>query len=44
MDETRDCYTEWSKLEKDKYHMISFICGLKKNDTGKLVYRIEKDS
>ena len=26
MDGPRDCSTEWSKLEKDKYHMILLIC------------------
>ena len=31
MDELRDCHTEWNKSEKDKYHMISIICGIKKN-------------
>ena len=24
-------YAKWNKLEKDKYHMISLICGIKKN-------------
>ena len=27
MDGPRDCHTEWSKSDKDKYHMISLICG-----------------
>ena len=26
MDAGRDSYTKWSKSERDKYHMISFIC------------------
>ena len=25
---SRDYHTEWSKTEKDKYHMTSFICGI----------------
>ena len=29
MDGPRDCHTEWSKSEKDKY-MISLICGILK--------------
>ena len=28
-------YAKWNKLEKDKYHMISFICGLPKWFSGK---------
>ena len=24
----RDCHTEWSKSEKDKYHMISLTYGI----------------
>ena len=28
MDGPRDYYTKWSQIEKDKYHMISLICGL----------------
>ena len=30
-----------SKTEKDKYHMISLICGIKKNDSNELIYRTE---
>ena len=28
MDATRDHHTKWSKSEKDKYHMMSLICGI----------------
>ena len=28
VDGPRDCHTEWSKTEKDKYHMMSLICGI----------------
>ena len=28
MDWPRDYHTKWSKSEKDKYHMISLICGI----------------
>ena len=38
MDGPRDSYTEWSKSEKDKYHKISLICVIFKNDTSELIY------
>ena len=44
MDGPRDYHTKWSKLEKDKYHMLSLICGIFKNDTNELIYKIEIDS
>ena len=28
MDAPRDYHTKWSKTEKDKYGMISLICGI----------------
>ena len=28
MDEPRDFHTKWNKPKKDKYHMISLICGI----------------
>ena len=28
MDGPRDNHTKWSKSDKDKYHMISLICGI----------------
>ena len=28
MDGPEYCHIEWSKSEKDKYHMISLICGV----------------
>ena len=28
MDGSRDCHTEWGKTDKDKYRMISLICGI----------------
>ena len=31
MDELRGYCARWNKLEKDKYHMISLICGIYKN-------------
>ena len=40
MDGPRDYCTKWSKSEKDKY-MISLICGILKNDTNELIYKIE---
>ena len=36
--------TEVSQKEKDKYHIISLICGIKKNETNELIYRTEIDS
>ena len=45
MDGPRDDHTEWSKSEKDKYHMIPLICGIhKKHDTNELTYKTETDS
>ena len=35
--------SEISQTEKDKYHMISLICGIYKNDTNELIYNIETD-
>ena len=29
MDGLRDYHTKWSKSDKDKYHMISLLCGIK---------------
>ena len=42
----------WVKIEiiilsqtvKDKYHMISFISGILKNDSNELIYKTETDS
>ena len=37
--------SEESQTEKDRYHMISLICGSKKqNDTDELIYKTETDS
>ena len=33
-----------SQTEKDKYHMISLINGILKNDTNELIYKTEIDS
>ena len=30
--------SEESQTEEDKYHMISLICGILKNDTNELIY------
>ena len=37
----RDYHTKLSNSEKDKYHMISLICGILKNDTNELIYKTE---
>ena len=36
--------SEVSQTEKDKYHMISLIWGIFKNDTNELIYKTETDS
>ena len=36
--------SEVSQTEKDKYHMISLICGILKNDTDELICKTEIDS
>ena len=36
--------SEVSQAEKDKYHMISLINGILKNDTNELIYKTEIDS
>ena len=41
MDGPRDYHTQWSKSDKDKYHMISLIYGTLKNDTNELIYKTE---
>ena len=33
--------SEVSQTEKDKYHMISFICGIQKKGTNELIYKTE---
>ena len=35
MDGSRGYYAKWNKSEKDKYFMISLICGVYKNKTNK---------
>ena len=44
MDGPRDCHTEWSKSEKDKYHMISLTCGIKKRGANELIYKTEVEN
>ena len=44
MDLEINILSEISNTEKDKYHMISFICGTFKNDTKELSYKTETDS
>ena len=44
MDGPRDCHTEWSKSDKDKYHMILLICGILKNGTNEPIYKTEIES
>ena len=39
VDEHRAYYTEWSKSEKDKYHILTHIYGIQKDGTDKPIYR-----
>ena len=41
----RDYHTKWSQTQKDKYHMISLICGIQffKKDANELIYKTETD-
>ena len=42
IDGPRDYHIKWSKPEKNKYHMISLICGIPpQNDTNKVIYKAE---
>ena len=44
MDGYRDYHIKWSKLGKDKYHMVSLIVEYeKKKDTNELIYKTEWD-
>ena len=36
--------SEVSQIEKDKYHIISLICGVEKNSTDKLISKAEIES
>ena len=36
--------SEVSQIEKGKYHMMSLICRILKNDTNELIYKTEIDS
>ena len=36
--------SEVSQTEKDKYYMISLICGILKNDTNEFIYKTEIES
>ena len=42
MDGPRDYHTEWSKLDKDKYHVISLIREIE-NDTKELIHKTERN-
>ena len=43
MDGPGDNHTKWTQKDKDKYHMISLICGILKN-TNELLYKKETDT
>ena len=40
----RDDHTKWSQKEKEKYHMVSLICGIKKYKTNQHTYKTKIDS
>ena len=40
----RDCYTEWSKSNKDNYHDITYMWNLKKSGTIVLINKTEIES
>ena len=44
LDGPKDYHTKWNKKEKDRYHMISLICRIQKNDTNELIYKTKTDS
>ena len=44
MDGPRDYHTQWSKSDKDNYHVISLIYGILKHVTNGLIYKTETDS
>ena len=47
MDGLRDCYTEWSKSDKDKHHIkyhVFPLCGIQKNGPYELIYKPETES
>ena len=44
MDRPRDDHINWNKSDKDKYHMISLLCGVCKDVTDELIYKTETDS
>ena len=37
----RDYQTKWIKTDKDKYHMITLICGILKNNTNELICKTD---
>jgi len=44
MDGPRDCYTDWSKSDKDKYHIYLLYVEYKKKGTNEFIYKIEIES
>ena len=42
MDRHRDYHTEWSRLEKDKYCIISYMLNIKHNKKQKQTHRHRK--
>ena len=44
MDGPEDYHTKQNKLEKDKYHMLSLICGVSKDVTDEIIYKTETES
>ena len=44
MDLEVDILSEESQTQEDKYHMISLICGILKNEKNELIYKTEVES
>ena len=42
MDRPRDYHIKWTKLDKEKYHVITYMWNLKKINTNELIYKINR--
>ena len=41
VDGPRDFYTEWIKSKKEKYHILMYRCGIRKNFHRWFIYKAE---
>ena len=44
VDGLTDYHIKWSESERDKYNMISLVCGLLRYNTNESIYKTETDS